>query len=156
MVFQRRLPSQLTALGKQLVPIWNIIGGREREGRDIDTTNKKNNDLEEDQIVFCKRLQLWTRLTIPSIAWVYGMEWWFQRMQFLIIMSTYSSRTKSIAHTVEPIFNNISNSDNCCYNDRSANPHFFLYLSHKIYFYNNEYKNRFPLLWRQLGQKVWD
>ena len=48
-------------------------------------------------------------------------------------------------HTVEPIFN-ISNSDNCCYNERFANPRFFLSLSHVIYFYNNEYKNRFPLL----------
>ena len=37
--------------------------------------------------------------------------------------------------TVEPIF-----SDNCCYNDRFTNPRFFLYLSHTIYFYNNEYK----------------
>ena len=43
-------------------------------------------------------------------------------------------------NTVVPIFNDISNSDNCCYNDRFANPHFFLYLSHVIYFYNNEYK----------------
>ena len=48
--------------------------------------------------------------------------------------------------TVEPIFNDISNSDNCCYNDRFANPRFFLSLSHVIYFYNNEYKNRFYLL----------
>ena len=58
------------------------------------------------------------------------------------------------ATTVEPIFNDISNSDNCCYNDRFANPRFFLSLSHVIYFYNSEYKNRFPLLKRQLGQKV--
>ena len=49
-------------------------------------------------------------------------------------------------YTVEPIFNDTSNSDNCCYNDRFANPRFFLSLSHVIYFYNNEYKNRFPLL----------
>ena len=42
--------------------------------------------------------------------------------------------------TVEPIFNDISNSDNCCYNDRFINPRFFLSLSHVIYFYNNEYK----------------
>ena len=48
--------------------------------------------------------------------------------------------------SVEPIFNDISNSDNCCYYDRFANPRFFLSLSHVIYFYNNEYKNRFPLL----------
>ena len=27
-----------------------------------------------------------------------------------------------------------------------TNPHFFFYLSHTIYFYNNEYKNRFPLV----------
>ena len=53
-------------------------------------------------------------------------------------------------YTVEPIFNDISNSDNCCYNDRFANPRLFLSLtlslSRVIYFYNNEYKNRFPLL----------
>ena len=42
--------------------------------------------------------------------------------------------------TVEPTFNNILNSDNCCYNDRFANPRFFLYLSHTIYFYNYECK----------------
>ena len=50
-------------------------------------------------------------------------------------------------YTVEPIFNDTSNSDNCYYNDRFANPRFFLPLSHVIYFYNNEYKNRFPLLY---------
>ena len=27
-------------------------------------------------------------------------------------------------YTVEPIFNDSSNSDNCCYNDRFVNPHF--------------------------------
>ena len=42
--------------------------------------------------------------------------------------------------TVEPIFNDISNSDKCCYNNRFANPRFSLYLSHTIYFYNDEYK----------------
>ena len=46
----------------------------------------------------------------------------------------------SIVYTVEPIFNDISNSDNCCYSDRFANPRFFVYLSHVIYFYNDEYK----------------
>ena len=45
-----------------------------------------------------------------------------------------------VDNTVEPIFNDISNSDNYCYNDRFANPCFFLCLSHTIYFYNNEYK----------------
>ena len=40
--------------------------------------------------------------------------------------------------TVEPIFKDISNSDNCCYNDRFANPPFSLYLSHAVCFYNNE------------------
>ena len=42
------------------------------------------------------------------------------------------------AYTVEPIFNDISNS--CCCNDIFANPRFFLSLSQVIYFYNNEYK----------------
>ena len=51
-----------------------------------------------------------------------------------------------LSSLVQPIFNDISNSDNCCYNDRFANPRTFLSLSHVIYFYNNEYKNRFPLL----------
>ena len=41
--------------------------------------------------------------------------------------------------TVEPTFNDISNSDNCCYNDRFTNAPFFLYLSHVIHFHNNEY-----------------
>ena len=47
---------------------------------------------------------------------------------------------QSYSNTVEPIFNDISNSDNCCYNDRFANPGLFLSLSHVIYFYNYEYK----------------
>ena len=42
--------------------------------------------------------------------------------------------------TVEPIFKDISNSDNSWYKDRFANPCVFLYLSHTIYFYNKEYK----------------
>ena len=42
--------------------------------------------------------------------------------------------------TVEPIFKDISNSDNCCYHDRFANPSLFLSLSHVIYFCNYEYK----------------
>ena len=46
----------------------------------------------------------------------------------------------SFISTVEPIFNDISNSDNCCYNDRFANPRFFISLRPIIYFYNNECK----------------
>ena len=41
---------------------------------------------------------------------------------------------------MEPIFNDMSNSDNCRYNDKFANPRFLLSLSCVIYFYNNEYK----------------
>ena len=41
------------------------------------------------------------------------------------------------AYTVEPTFNDFSNSDNCCYNDRFANPR---YLSHVNYFYYKEYR----------------
>ena len=47
---------------------------------------------------------------------------------------------KTRSEKVEPIFNDTSNSDTCCYNDRFANPHFFLYLSHVICFYNNDYR----------------
>ena len=49
-------------------------------------------------------------------------------------------RNKIQGCKVETIFNDISNSDNCCYNDRFENPRFFLYLSHVIHFHNNEYK----------------
>ena len=36
--------------------------------------------------------------------------------------------------TVEPIFNDISNSDNCCYNDRFTNPGFFpLFESYNLF-----------------------
>ena len=46
----------------------------------------------------------------------------------------FTRRKISKASTVEPIFNDISNSDNCCYNDRFANP------SHTICFYDNKYE----------------
>ena len=57
--------------------------------------------------------------------------------------SFYSYMSLLMINTVEPIFNDISISDNCCYNDIFANPRFFLSLSHVIYFYNNEYKIAF-------------
>ena len=47
-------------------------------------------------------------------------------------------------YTVEPIFNNTWKSNNRCYNDRSENPHFYLYLSYSIYFCNKEYQHCFP------------
>ena len=45
---------------------------------------------------------------------------------------------------MKSIFNSTSNREHHCYNDRSENPCFFLYLSHSFYFCNIEYRYRIP------------
>ena len=94
--------------------------------------------------------------------------------RFLLLLPFFSSPTffwsisifySTIHYTVEPIFNNTSNSDDHCYNDRSENSLFFLYLSQSIYFCNNEYLYSFLQLDLRVqrkestkifhGKKIW-